>query len=230
MKVYNGEKAIISLTSWKKRIGTVSKTLFSLVKMCPGFHIVLVLAEEEFPNKENELPEELMLFVDNDLIELLWVKKNLRSFKKVLPTMDKYRDVPIISADDGQAYVDNFAEKLYDRWLEHQDCIISKTHFQHNGIDFGAGGRGICYPPYCFGNYGMDFLTNDIIRTNHDDAYIGVLAKKLGVKFLFIDAPNVRKNNFVVFRQDEWSGLTYTKSFNNKRSFDIMIKKLIKNK
>lgn len=61
MKQYNGEKAIISLTSWKKRINTVSQTIFSLVKQCPGFHIVLVLSEEEFPEKEKELPEELQL-------------------------------------------------------------------------------------------------------------------------------------------------------------------------
>lgn len=51
-KVYASEKAIISLTSWKKRIGTVSKTLYSLIKQCPGFHIVLVLSEEEFPRME----------------------------------------------------------------------------------------------------------------------------------------------------------------------------------
>jgi hypothetical protein len=34
-KKYNGEKAIISLTSWKARINTVSKTLFSLLQQCP---------------------------------------------------------------------------------------------------------------------------------------------------------------------------------------------------
>ena len=57
MKQYNGEKAIISLTSWKARINTVGLTLFSLYKRCPGFHIVLVLSEEEFPKKEAELPD-----------------------------------------------------------------------------------------------------------------------------------------------------------------------------
>lgn len=71
MKTYCGERAIISLTSWKARIGTVAKTIYSLIKQCPGFHIVLVLSEEEFPQKESELPESLMLFVDNDLVEIL---------------------------------------------------------------------------------------------------------------------------------------------------------------
>jgi hypothetical protein len=45
-KKYNGEKAIISLTSWRARINTVAKTIYSLIKQCPGFHIVLVLSEE----------------------------------------------------------------------------------------------------------------------------------------------------------------------------------------
>lgn len=71
MKQYKGERAIISLTSWKGRIHTVYKTLKNLLKMCPKFHIVLVLAEEEFPEKEKELPENLMLFVNNNLIEVI---------------------------------------------------------------------------------------------------------------------------------------------------------------
>ena len=78
MKQYNGEIGIISLTSWKKRINEVSKTLYSLIQNCPGFHIVLVLSEEEFPLKEKELPENLTLFIDNNLIEIIWVYKNYK--------------------------------------------------------------------------------------------------------------------------------------------------------
>ena len=70
-KKYDGEKAIISMTSWAARIATCSKTIFSLLKQCPGFHIVLVLSEEEFPKMMDELPENLKLFVDNELIEVL---------------------------------------------------------------------------------------------------------------------------------------------------------------
>ena len=61
MKQYQGEKAIISLTSWKARIKTVGLTIYSLLTQCPGFHIVLVLSEEEFPKKERELPRDLVL-------------------------------------------------------------------------------------------------------------------------------------------------------------------------
>lgn len=126
-KEYAGEKACISLTSWKARINTVSKTLYSLLKTCPGFHIVLVLSKDEFPNKEKDLPDDLMLFVDNKLIELFWIKPNLKSFKKVLFTMDKYRDIPVISADDDCIYTCNYAQELYDEWTRNKNACVSFT-------------------------------------------------------------------------------------------------------
>ena len=139
-KKYNGEKAIISLTSWRARINTVSKTLYSLIKQCPGFHIVLVLSEEEFPKMMDELLENLKLFVENELIELLWVYKNYKSFKKVLFTMDKHRDVPVISADDDCIYTCNYAQKLYDEWVKHPHCVITNNgNYQHEGIKISRG-------------------------------------------------------------------------------------------
>ena len=137
-KVYAGEKACISLTSWKARINTVSKTLYSLIKMCPGFHIVLVLSKDEFPLMEKELPDNLMLFVENKLIELFWIRPNLKSFKKVLFTMDKYRDVPVISADDDCIYTCNYAQELYDKWKNNKECKVciystNKTKFITEG-------------------------------------------------------------------------------------------------
>ena len=214
MKQYNGEKAIISLTSWKARIKTVSKTIFSIIQKCPGYHIVLVLSEEEFPKKEEELPEDLLLLINNDLIELMWVYKNYRSFKKVLFTMNKYRDVPVVSADDGQMYIDNFAEKLYAIWEKNKNCIISNTHFRFYKVDCGCGCRGILYPPYCFGEDGLTYLTDAVVKTNHDDAYIGILAHFSGIKWIFTNRLNIRKNNFKVFNEAEKYGLTKNHKFN----------------
>mgnify|MGYP000703103381 CR=1 FL=1 len=125
MKLYNNEKAIISLTSWKARINYVSKTIFSLLQQCPGFHIVLVLSEEEFPLKEYELPDTIRLLLTNNLIELLWVKSNYKSYKKVIFTIDKYRNVPVISADDDCIYTCNYAELLYTAWSHNKDCIVT---------------------------------------------------------------------------------------------------------
>ena len=175
-KKYNGEKAIISLTSWKARINTCSKTLFSLLTQCPGFHIVLVLSEEEFPKMMDELPENLKLFVDNELIEVLWVFRNYKSFKKVLFTMDKYRDVPVISADDDCIYTCNYAQELYDKWEKNKSFCVSMSN------SFGSG-FGILFPTF------LDFkpyLNKVFQRTFNDDLFYKTLCGKTKIKIWYL--------------------------------------------
>jgi hypothetical protein len=185
MKQYNGEKAIISLTSWKARINSVYATIFSIIKHNPGFHIVLVLSENEFPNKEADLPDKLREQIKYDVIEVIWTKRNYKVFKKIIPTMAKYPNVPIISADDGIVYIRNFAEILYTRWLRNQDCIfVNEVHHGYN-ISWGAGGWGTIYPPNAFKDAGLKAIELDeVLNTNHDDALYGVLAAKFGIKVL----------------------------------------------
>lgn len=169
MKQYNGEKAIISLTTWRARIDTVGLTLFSLIKQCPGFHIVLVLSEEEFPQKEAELPDSVMAFVDQDLIEILWVFKNYRSFKKVLFTMDKYKGLPVISADDDCIYKENYAEKLYKTWLRNKSMCCSFWCSSYKKTTYYiTSGYATCFPPNYFGDV-LNKLDDVVISYNEDD-------------------------------------------------------------
>jgi len=174
-KKYNGEKAIISLTSWRARINTVSKTLYSLLKQCPGFHIVLVLSEEEFPKMMDELPDNLKLFVENELIEILFVYKNYKSFKKVLFTMDKYRDVPVISADDDCIYTCNYAEELYDKWEKNKSHPISYGTYNEGRTckkTCGMLGCATIWPISFFHKLDLSILNaNDILNRNQDDPF-----------------------------------------------------------
>lgn len=231
-KKYNGEKAIISLTSWKARINTVGKTIYSLIKQCPSFHIVLVLSEEEFPKKENELPKDLMLFVDNKLIEILWVYKNYKAFKKVIFTMDKYRDVPVISADDGCIYTCNYAKDLYNTWLNNKKNIISWKKFpgdrtQKNPYPSGGGGYGILYPPYCFKNIAINCINSnfsEMIKNPNDDRFIAILAFKLNLKFYWL---NKTKCSFI---DVDNLGMTANKNYivGSNWKFEDLINKTIK--
>lgn len=150
MKHYNNEKCIISLTSWVKRISKIGPTLFSLVRQGNDYHIVLVLTKKEFPNLENDLPEEIKLFVDNDLIEILWLDDDYKVFMKSYFTMDKYRNVPVISADDDVIYQQGYAEKLYQKWTENKDCVIS------NGCEW--------YAPYIVSRGQNTLMTYDIMK------------------------------------------------------------------
>ena len=48
---------VVTMTSWKKRIDYVSISILSLLKQTvKPRSIELNLSEEEFPNKENDLP------------------------------------------------------------------------------------------------------------------------------------------------------------------------------
>jgi len=193
-KKYNGEKAIISLTFWRARINTVSKTLFSLLKQCPGFHIVLVLSEEEFPKMMDELPENLKVFAENELIEVLWVYKNYKSLKKILFTMDKYKTIPVISADDDCIYICNYAEELYQLWLTDKlkICTINAQQPKH------TNGTSTLYYPYCFGNNFIKELQEnkhlDIYKIG-DDAYYEVLRFKNNNKIAYLKNKTIWKSH-----------------------------------
>ena len=200
-KKYNGEKAIISMTSWAARISTCSKTIFSLLKQCPGFHIVLVLSEEEFPKMMDELPENLRLFVDNELIEVLWVYKNYKSLKKVLFTMDKYRTVPIISADDDLEYICNYADELYKLWLTDKTkiCTINAPEPYH------TNGTATLYFPNCFGESFLQelFINKHLkIYENADDGFMEVLRFKHNVEKINYLKPHIIWKAFIESKKE----------------------------
>lgn len=180
-KKYNSERAIISLTSWTARINTVSKTLYSLLTQCPGFHIVLVLSEEEFPKMMDELPENLKLFVDNELIEILWVYKNYKAMKKIIFTMQKYNEVPIISADDDCIYNCNYAQELYDKWTENKNSIIIYKKSDWNGP------QGPCtlYFPNFSKNIPISNINFKKYLTN-DDIFFKEIMNKYNIKIIGI--------------------------------------------
>ena len=209
MKQYNGEKAIISLTSWKARINTVGLTLFSLYKKCPGFHIVLVLSEEEFPKKEAELPDSIMAFVDQDLIEILWVYKNYKSFKKVLFTMQKYKHIPIISADDDCIYTCNYAKELYNVWINNKEKCISAGVAKQDGFTYTCGASTL-YAPNCFKNMGIDNIELVFKFGGNDDAFIGALYKKLNIGCI-----SINKRHFVF--HDDVKAMSVLEKYNAKR-------------
>lgn len=96
-------KLIISLTSWPKRINMVAKTIVSLLQQNVDkslYHIVLVLCDKEFPNKENDLPIDLITLYKNNYFEIIWTPTNTFSHKKLMPTLIKYSNNPILVCDE----------------------------------------------------------------------------------------------------------------------------------
>jgi hypothetical protein len=58
-------------------------------------------------------------------LEIIWVKENSRSYKKLLPTLETYPDVTIVTADD---------DVLYPRWWLEELLV---AHAQGPGVILG---------------------------------------------------------------------------------------------
>lgn len=197
-KQYNGERAIISLTSWKARITTVGLTLFSLISQCPGFHIVLVLSKDEFPNMMSEMPDDISRLVNSKVIEILWVKTNCKSFKKVCFTMYVYQSVPIISADDDCIYVCNYAQELYEIYLKHRQSPIN---YRKSKIPFCTCGPATLYPPSIF-NYILHEFEQYTAPNYQDDGFFTNIFQAIQLQPLSLS------DKFPCFFHNETSPLT----------------------
>ena len=109
-------KIIVSLTSWPKRIKNVATVINSLLNQNIEPDLIeLNLCIIEFPNKEKDLPNDLInLLFKNKKIEINWVEKNTGVFKKIIPTIKKYYGLNyyLLSVDDDIIYRKDYIELM----------------------------------------------------------------------------------------------------------------------
>ena len=166
-------KIIVSLTSYPARIHYVSTAIRSLMRQSMQADMILLwLAKEQFPNREKELPQELLDLADKGLT-ICWCDKDLMSHKKYFYVMQKYPDDIVILADDDLEYDSDTIEDLYQSYLKFPDCVSAvRAHlcsFLPTGdLDkyknweqcvsivgipsmalFSTSGAGTLYPPRC---------------------------------------------------------------------------------
>lgn len=80
----NGERIIVSITSYPKRITNVGKSIYFLLtkQTVKPDEIHLWLAEPEFPNREKDLPQDLQAMLNVDNVFLHWLPKNTYCHKR----------------------------------------------------------------------------------------------------------------------------------------------------
>lgn len=102
---------IVSLTSFPARIEYVHIPIESmLMQSVKPDMIILWLAETQFPNKEKDLPQELLNLTQYGL-SIEWCD-DIRSYKKLVPTIEKYPEAAVITIDDDLYYSHRLIEKL----------------------------------------------------------------------------------------------------------------------
>ena len=183
---------IISLTSYPARINTVNKTISTLINQTiRAEKVILWLADEQFPNKEKDLPPQLLDLTKKGLT-IGWYK-DIKSYKKLIPALKEYPQAIIVTADDDILYKNNWLEQLYSAYIKEPEYIhCHRAHyitFEKNEIspykkwkqnipkfkpsfnNFFTGSGGILYPPNCFHK---DVLREDLFMElcpNADDIW-----------------------------------------------------------
>ena len=119
-----GRELIVSLTTYPPRIKTVHIAIWTLLMqdMKPN-RIILWLADEEFPNRDKDLPKDL-LDLQKFGLEIRYCE-NLRSFKKLIPTLKAYPEADIVTADDDIYYRSSWLSSLYAEHLKHPEDVCA---------------------------------------------------------------------------------------------------------
>lgn len=199
---------IVSLTSFPARIGTVNQTIESLLNQTfKADKVILWLAPEQFPNKEADLPKQLLDLREKGLT-IDWYH-DIRSYKKLIPTLKKYPDAVIVTADDDLIYSQDWLKKLWDSYQKNPADIHCHrvTKFMYSGERFitKAGGwdyyphasflnklgsgSGTLFPPHCFTK---DVLNENLIERlapTNDDQWFWLQAAMNNIKVRVPDMP-----------------------------------------
>ncbi len=159
---------VVSLTSFPRRINALYLTIESLLRqtILPE-QIYLYLSEEQFPNRESDLPESLLKYAEG-ILKIVFVSGDIRSHKKYYYIMNEFPNDIIINVDDDIFYPSTMIESLYNasqknpgavicryaRRIQKDDNnnVLSSSVWPHirkscsgNDIFFGTGG-GVLYP------------------------------------------------------------------------------------
>lgn len=124
---------VVSLTSYGERIKTLHYTLVSLItQTCKPKEIIVWLAEGEHLTDELRALEQYVSFK---------YCKDIRSYKKLIPTLKLNLSVPIVTFDDDVIYPAYQLEQLYNTHLAYPNAVIC-----HRAHRVGVNNRG--FVPY----------------------------------------------------------------------------------
>jgi len=172
MKQLISRKLIVSLTTYPKRIGLLGPVLDSIYAQTrKADEVVLWLAEEQFPGKEADLPENLLQLVAEKKLTVRWCE-DLKPHKKYFFALQEYSNDLVVTVDDDLLYPKDMLDALYRSYLLYPEAVSTcRAHLmlvsEQNEIMpystwiqetdqciyepsmqlLATGGAGVLYPP-----------------------------------------------------------------------------------
>lgn len=198
---------VVSLTSYGRRVAkTVVYALESiLVQTQRPDRIILWLDDENF--SEDCLPKSLVNMRDKYGVEIRFCK-DIRSYKKLIPTLGLCPDDIIVTIDDDLVYKRRLLECLYSAHKETPDQIVCALAHQPkvcgadfapyrswlsnltsliDGLVFPLGGSGVLYPPHSLSREVSREELFMQIAPQADDVWFWAMGIMAGTKVRLID-------------------------------------------
>lgn len=168
-------KIIVSLTTYPARISSVHLALNTIYSQTrKPDQVVLWLAEEQFPGKMDDLPQEIVRLSNSGKLKICWCP-DLKPHKKYFYALQNYTEDLLVTIDDDLLYHPHLLENLYISYLMYPqavsaarahlitgslqdgilpyDCWIKETdlYIHQPSMQFlCTGGAGTLYPPRLF--------------------------------------------------------------------------------
>lgn len=191
-------RLIVSLTSFPERMYDIHFCIYSLLtQQLKPDKIVLWLAKSQFPNKEKDIPQNVLSLKENGL-EIKWCD-DMGAYKKLLPSLKEYPNDFIVTADDDLYYPPDWLKKLYDDHINFPDCLIAhrarsiqfnddKSIKSYNEwplftdeaepsfLNFSTNGAGTLFPPNSLNENILNYDLANKLSAASDDIWIWIMA------------------------------------------------------
>ncbi|MDD6889865.1 MAG: hypothetical protein PUD39_06380 [Bacteroidales bacterium] len=234
-----GNELIVSLTTYGKRLYSVHLAIESIMQgsVLPN-RIILWLGDDL---KDTQLPAVLRNQMKRGL-EIAYCK-DVKSYKKLYPTLCNYPEADVITIDDDIIYNYDLVEALAEAHRTYHDCIVArrihKVVIGDNGkpvaynnwewgggdwvpslLNFFTGCGGVYYPA---GSFDKEVMREEVftdICKYADDVWFYAMAVKKGTKVMRVRAESSTGEDYLLNDSVQDMGLCKTNvdnGFNDKQ-------------
>lgn len=212
---YVKEEIIISLTTYGKRLNDVYLTIESLLSQSLKSNRIILWLAKDIENKT------LPLTLQSQIKRGLEVKycEDIRSYKKLIPTLKLYPNDVIITVDDDVIYDFDLVERLVNHYKENPSYIyfcrghkmvfdkqnnIDKydnwefaiNHVGPSKLNFPTGVGGVLYPPNCFDERVLDQEIFMKYCPSADDVWFKAMSLLNNVSCYRIETRNIKGEDY----------------------------------
>lgn len=205
------EKIVVSLTSIPSRFNCLPICLESLFSQSIKPDRVILWIQDDLTL--SDIPKSILRFQKRGLTISFY--SNIRSYKKIIPTLREHPDAVIVTADDDILYPKKWLERLYKSYQSSPNCIhchrghfmtkdqdgniaqYEKWIFEASGIVeesyfvFPTGCAGVLYPP---GALSIEVLNEKIFMAlcpTTDDLWLKAMSLRAGTKCKKVSAQSL---------------------------------------